>query len=243
MKIRASSRTAFTLLEVILAIGIAAGLLIVAMSYYQRSAELRRQLLEESERLATIRLLMDRLSSDLRTAFAEPRQGFAGGSDFIRFVHAGSPTPMNITEGALKLVTYGVVTNTEGTNSIVIGFNRTEVALVEMRSVTTATNAEPVAFHGEMNLASTTNRVEEPLTRDIRFVHFRYFDGSLWRDAWDGVDLPLGVEVTFGAEPQPLEEAEYPYEVFQRLIFLPAGRVSSVLDDLYIESTSPGGTL
>jgi len=233
----------FTLLEVILAVVIAAGLLIVAMSFYQRAADLRRQLLEESERLATIRLLMDRMSGDLRTAFAEPRQGFVGGSDFMRFVHAGSPTPMNITEGALKLVTYSVITNAQGTNAVVLGFNRIETPLVEMR-LPTATNAEPVAFHGGMDpVATVTNRVEEPLTRAIRYVHFRYFDGSLWRDAWDGADLPLGVEVTFGAEPQPAEEEEYPYDVFQRVIYLPAGRVSSVLDNLSIETPMPGGSL
>jgi type II secretory pathway pseudopilin PulG len=236
MKIRNPSGSAFTLLEVILAVSIAAGLLIVAMSYYQRSAELRRQLLEESERLATIRLLMDRVSNDLRTAFAEPRQGFTGGADFMRFVHAGSPTPMNIVEGALKLVTYGVVTNAEGTNSVVIGFNRTVAPLVELRVATT--NAEPVAFNGEMNPAAMTNRVEEPLTRTIRFVHFRYYDGSQWWDSWDGIDLPVGVEVTFGAEPQPAEEEGYPSEIFQRLIFLPGGRVSTGIDDSFFESKS-----
>jgi type II secretory pathway pseudopilin PulG len=235
---------AFTLLEVILAIGIAAGLLMVAMSYYQRSAELRRHLLEESERLATIRLLTDRLSGDLRTAFAESRQGFLGGADFMRFVHTGSPTPMNITEGALKLVTYGVVTNSEETNSIVIGFNRTETSLFEMRLPTTTTNAEPVAFNGGMDpMATVTNRFEEPLTRAIRYVHFRYFDGSLWRDTWDAVNLPLGVEVTFGAEPQLPEEEDYPGELFQRVIFLPAGKASNVFDDLFMDTESSGGSL
>ena len=151
---------------------------------------------------------------------------------------------MNITEGALKLVTYSVITNAQGTNAVVLGFNRVEAPLVEMR-LPTATNAEPVAFNGAMDPAATmvTNRVEEPLTRAIRFVHFRYFDGSLWRDAWDGADLPLGVEVTFGAEPQPAEEEEYPGELYQRVIYLPAGRVSSVLDNLSIETPTPGGGL
>jgi len=63
-------------------------LLVVAISYYQRSADLRGKLLEESGRLTTIRLVMDRLSGDLRTAFAEPRQGFSGTVDSMRFVHA-----------------------------------------------------------------------------------------------------------------------------------------------------------
>lgn len=244
---------AFTLVEVILAIGIAAGLLVVAISFYQRSAELRTELLDESSKLATVRLLMDRLSGDLRTAFAEPRQGFSGSSEHLTFVHAGSPTAMNITEGALKLVTYGVVTNAEGTNTTVIGFDRTEQPLIEMRPVgastnsamTTMTNEDLLSFNGAMDPTQITNLVAEPLTRTIRFAQFRYFDGAQWRDVWDGVDLPVGVEVTFGFEPLPAEEDEmfesvYPYEVFRRVIFLPGGRPVADPDSyLFPNSNAP----
>lgn len=223
------SRRAFTLIEVILAVVIAAGLLTVGFSFYHRAADLRTQLQDESERLTTIRLLTDRLSSDLRTAFAEPRQGFTGGPDSMRFVHAGSPSPMDITDGALKLVTYGVVTNAEGTNNIVVGFNRTEVPLVEYPLANT--NETALSFNGGMDPTVMTNRVVEPLTRAIRYVHFRYFDGSAWREAWDGVDLPMGVEMTFGTDPQPAEEDTYPFEIFQRVVFVPAGRVSTAWEE------------
>ncbi len=219
----------FTLIEVILAVVIAAGLLAVAISFYQRAADLRGKLLEESRRLATIRLVMDRLSGDLRTAFAEPRQGFTGTSDSMRFVHAGAPAPGKLLEGAMQLVTYSVVTNAEGTNSIVIGFTRTEAPLVEMRLA--STNREAISFHGEMNFAAMTNRVEEPLTRAIRFVHFRYFSGSEWRDSWDGVDPPVGVEVTFGSEALSPEDDLYVHEQFRRVIYVPAGRVEESWED------------
>ena len=113
-------KKAFTLIEVILAVVIAGGLLVVAISYYQRAADLRGQLLAESEKLTTIRL-----------------------------------------------------------------------------------------------------------------VHFRYFDGNEWLDAWNGVDLPMGVEVTFGTEaPAPEEEEEYGGEVFRRIIFVPAAKNSSVWEEL-----------
>ena len=233
--LRIERRRAFTLIEVILAIAIASGLLVVAISYYQRSAELRSQLLAESDKLTTIRLLMDRISLDVRTAFAEPRQGFSGASDYMKFAHLGSPTPGNLAEGAMKLVTYSVITNNaNGTNSVVIGFNRVETPLVEMR-VATTTNREPFSFNGAMDPAAMTNIVVEPLTRAIRMVHFRYFDGSEWLDAWNGVDLPMGVEVTFGTEPpapEGAEEEEYGGELFRRVIFVPAGRNSSVWEEL-----------
>lgn len=223
-------RSAFTLVEVLLAVVIAAGMLVVAISYYQRSTDLRGQLLEESERLATIRLVMDRLSGDLRTAFAEPRQGFTGTADYMRFVHTGSPTPGRSMDGALQLVTYSVVTNMEGTNSVVLGFNRTEAPLVEMKIA--STNSEPLSFNGGMDFASMTNKVIEPLTRAIRFVHFRYFSGSEWLDTWDGVDLPLGVEVTFGPEPISPEDDLYPFEQFRRVIFVPAGKAEPIWEDM-----------
>lgn len=228
----APRRRGFTLIEVILAVVIAAGLLVVAISYYQRSADLRNQLLEESERLATMRLLMDRMATDLRTAFAEPRQGFSGSADFMKFAHLGAPTPNNLAEGAMKLVTYSVVTNAQGTNTAIIGFNRIEAPLVEMR-VAAQTNREPFSFNGAMDpLATATNNIVEPLTRSIRLVHFRYFDGGQWLESWDATDLPLGVEVTFGTDPQLPDEEEYSGEIFKRVIYVPAGRNSGGWEDL-----------
>ena len=229
----------FTLVEVILAVTIAAGLLVVAISFYQKSADLRNQLLEESERLTTMRLVMDRISLDLRTAFAEPRQGFSGASDSMKFAHFGSPTPGNLAEGAMKLVTYsaatnapGIGTNSTGTIALVIGLNRIETPLVEMRTAA-STNAEPLSFNGAMDpLANLTNNVVEPLTRAIRLVHFRYFDGSDWLDSWDGVDLPLGVEVTLGDREAAADEEEYSGELFKRIIYVPAGKGLNGWEDL-----------
>lgn len=238
MKIRKNS--GFTLVEVILAVAIASGLLVVAISYYQRSADLRGKLLEESERLSAMRLVMDRITSDLRTAFAEPREGFVGGADSMRFVHAGSPAGANLLEGSLKLVAYSVVTNLAGTNSVVIGFDRVESPLVELRVSTnsvpapTALTNEPVAFHGEMDPLATnriTAPIVEPMTRAIRFVQFRYFSGSEWLEVWNSVDLPLGVEVTLGAEPMLPEDELYTGEVFRRVIFVPAGRVAEAWEE------------
>jgi prepilin-type N-terminal cleavage/methylation domain-containing protein len=224
---------AFTLIEVILAVVIAAGLLMVAISYYQRAADLRRQLLEESARLTTIRLMMDRLSVDLRSAIAEPRQGFSGTADFVKFVHAGNPSPGNLAEGSLKLVTYSVVTNAVGTNiASVIGFNRTEGPLVEMR-MAAPTNREALSFNGAMDpMALATNNFVEPLTRAIRLVQFRYFDGSEWLESWSGSDLPLGVEVTLGTEAASEDpEEEYAGDLYRRVIYVPAGRASSYWED------------
>jgi prepilin-type N-terminal cleavage/methylation domain-containing protein len=223
----------FTLVEVILAVMIASGLLVVAVSYYQKSADLRSQLIEETERLTTIRLMMDRISWDLRTAIPEPRQGFTGTTDFMKFVHAAAPLPGNLAEGALKLVTYAAVTNAQGTNATIIGFDRVETPLIEMR-LATSTNREPLSFNGAMDpMATLTNAVVEPLTRAIRLVQFRYFDGAEWLETWNSADLPMGVEVTFGTDaPSESEEEPYVGELYRRVIYVPAGRAVEVWEDL-----------
>jgi hypothetical protein len=142
-----------------------------------------------------------------------------------------------LAEGALKLVTYSVLTNSGGTNVTVAGFNRVETPLVEMRvagMTNSPTSADTSSFNGAMDpMASVTNNIVEPLTRAIRLVHFRYFDGSDWLDSWDSVDLPVGVEVTFGTEPpSEQEDEEYSGELFRRVIYVPAGKTSSPWEEL-----------
>ena len=64
-------RAAFTLVEIILAIGLATGLLLVAMTFYYQATNMRGQVLHELDQVSTIRLVLDRLAGDLRTAQAE----------------------------------------------------------------------------------------------------------------------------------------------------------------------------
>ena len=235
----------FTLVEVVLAISIATGLLVVALHLYHQSAELRTQLLRESERLTAVRLLIDRMTSDLRTAFAQPQEGFIGYSTSLRFVKtsalsrqtwiAASTERKPTLETDLKLVSYGVNRALEGTNLTITGIFRTESPLIEMRTVlpaTTFTN-EPAS--------SPTNQYIEPLTDTLRFVRFRYWDGTGWVESWTGSTLPQGVEVSLGADPLPEEEVpeDYASEIFRRVIYLPEGtpKVGEQTVPLQVSST------
>src|SRR5947199_3692942 len=86
-KYRARARRAFTLIEVVLAIGIAIGIMLVLLFFYNQAANLRAQLMQEAERLSTVRLLMDRITMELRTsrphAFFEAT--FIGDTNFMQF--------------------------------------------------------------------------------------------------------------------------------------------------------------
>lgn len=116
----------FTLVEVLLAIGIASALLVSAMLFYRQAADLRTQILTESDRLATMRRVLDRMASDLRSAQVLPRRedGFSGGSNWMSF--ARLTIPSQEAAASLKRVTYAAPTRADGTNTLVAGISRVE---------------------------------------------------------------------------------------------------------------------
>src|SRR5205085_11151267 len=91
-KLRSSA--AFTLIEVVLAIVIAVGMLVVVLFFYQQAADLRTQLLQETEHLSVARLLMDRITGELRTTRRHVffQGAFIGESDFLQFIKTDIPS-------------------------------------------------------------------------------------------------------------------------------------------------------
>lgn len=83
-----ASARAFTLVEIILAIGLATALLLIALTFYQQAAETRLRILRESEKVSTMRLVFDRLAGDLRAAQPKASVGneFTGDSTSMCFV-------------------------------------------------------------------------------------------------------------------------------------------------------------
>ena len=232
--LRIGAPAAFTLVEVILAIGIATGLLIIALTFYRQVADLRGQILTEAERFAAIRLVMDRLAADLRTAqpMTGAGNGFVGDSGALSFPRStlslrnpGTSLGEFDTDSDLVRVSFTTVKSTEGTNTVVVGFNRLEEPLPAKQTPSVPVGA---VNHSDTGVAAT-NHIEEPLTDVIRFVRFRYWDGNLWQAGWTNTAPPLGVEVVLGTDPLPDDATPetYPFEQFRRVIFLPAGFVSS----------------
>ena len=218
---RVPRSSAFTLLEVVLAIIIAIAILVAALAFYQQATSLRGQLLEESERLSAVRQVMDRLSADLRVAPVHNQIGFTGDSNSLRFVTTGLPVQPGAIESDLKRVSYRATFSGDGTNVAVSGLLRTEEPAVELVASPLAPALATIA--GDTNAPTTAT---EPLTEAIRFLSFRFWDGAAWRDNWSGSAPPSGVEVSLGFEPLPADATpdQYPGEVFRRVIFLPAGQ-------------------
>jgi len=90
---RQRRKTAFTLLEVLLAVVIATGLLSTAMYFYQKSSRFRSDLILETERIASARLILNRMSTELRSTLHHPVRniGFKGGSNWVEFLKTEIP--------------------------------------------------------------------------------------------------------------------------------------------------------
>ena len=252
-------RAGFTLIEVLLAISIAIGILVVALHFYGQAVDLRSRLLEESDRVSSVRLLLDRLTTDLRAAYAQPQMGFTGDSASLRFVVTGVPSRANWNgpsrsrrgpghiETDLTIVQYGAARALEGTNSVVTGLTRTEHAFLEMPTAVSASQTNhaaagsvpagaTAAAHAAASPPSDSPVVVDPrvpVFDSVRFIMFSFWDGTGWSDRWDASTLPAGVEVTVGGEPLPdgVDPLDYPYEIFRRVIYLPGSRRTSVNDD------------
>lgn len=86
-------RLGFTLLEIALAVTIAIGIMVVALFFYEQSARLRKDALEEMDRITAVRLVMDRLSSELRCAVpgSDLLDGVKGSASSIEFIRLDPP--------------------------------------------------------------------------------------------------------------------------------------------------------
>ena len=254
-------RSAFTLVEVILAIIIISGIMVVLLYFYQRTAETRENALRETEFISTARMVLEQLTSELRTARIVQDQfiGLDGTSNSISFVCTAVPqtsrwiTDTNETVTLppatdLKRVHYGLLAGLDA--ALAAGMERSETLLTaaaaEPEPIDPFVDTTPLPGSASTNYLNATNSVAlaGPLLTDkIRFVQFRYWDGADWLDSWGGMDLPSGIEVSLGQEPMPMEVSEtavegYPFEVFRRVIFLPnsmhpANRV--IIDPLFEE--------
>jgi len=236
---------AFTLLEVMLAVVILTGLLAIVLFFYQQASRFRTDLLEETERISAARLLMERISTELRCArrhsfFAVP---LVGDSASLQFITVGLPAVTSWTgeqygrasrpETDLKLVRYTTAASEDGTN--VAGLSRSEEPLVQFRTVTRATSE---TFR-EGEPAVKKKNTAMLLTEQLRFLRFRYWDGKGWQESWSDTRLPAGVEITIGADALPVEEeevVELPKDTFRRVVYLPGSAAPAPL------GSSDGGT-
>jgi hypothetical protein len=240
--------------EIILAIGLATALLLIALTFYQQAAETRGRVLRESERVSTMRLVFDRLAGDLRAAQPKASAGneFTGDSTSMSFIKetcaslspSASPGAAEPTDLVRILLT--TLTTTNGNRVEVSGLDRVEAPANQPAAtlisdtnstLTLATNAPLFSVSNATALslypADQTNVVAEPFADIVRFVRFRYWDGTAWQAGWTNATPPPGVEIVLSTErlPDDAEPDAYPPEASRRVVFVPGGTPNPGLDN------------
>jgi len=224
----------FTLLEVVLALSIAFGLLVVVLYYYQQAALLRDSTLRSATGLAAVRLCMDRLATELRTASAQP-DTFRGGPQDLEFLQCGlpepetgSPTGSSLSVAAtlsLRRIRYALPESTGEPGGQALARTETSVAVSAPATPAPAAPspslppAEPpdtnevqavesavVADEGTRVTTAFPNAGAAALTiPEVRYLRLRYWDGAAWQDSWSAPNMPRGVEITLALEAVPAE--------------------------------------
>lgn len=215
-------RSGLTLLEVILAVTLTISMMWAVLWFYDSAVWSRAAILRQAEVAAAERMVMDRLTDDLQNAVASAflQTGLAGSAEEASFLATAAPGPAAWAkvestqrppppESDLRLVSYRLrrVTDEQGL-SRVVGLERAVQVLPSARQ--TEQSQQRVVL----------------LTGRLRFLRLRYWDGQTWLDSWSGGDVPMAVEVAMGVEPLPegTDPQTYPYELFRRTIYVPAGQ-------------------
>jgi type II secretory pathway component PulJ len=215
----------FTLLEAVLALTLAVGIVGGMMALYQQAVSLRQKVNNQTEILTSERILMDRMTQEMRSAVVYPFLGFGmeGAADSAAFITTTVPGPAawvvrKGTEDALppetdlQLVTYRMRTYEDDYGMLqVSGIERSCQKIL----------SSPTAQEG----AEISTVL---LTPYIQHLQFQFFDGTTWTNVWRDKGLPLAVEITMGFEPLPedTEPQDYPYPVFRRIVHLPGATTS-----------------
>jgi len=219
---------AFTLLEVLLAVIICVGLFFVVLSFYRSTAEVRDKAQREVTRISAARLVMQRLTTELQTIQWNLTVGtpLAGDSNSLEFVRTTLPRTDEWTGGELGRVKQA---NTDllkvkyrgpATNGVAM-FRDEQPFVTERESEEAIENLELIE--------EEQGKLPPVLSHEIRYVRFRYRSGQDWLDLWNSNTPPVAVEVTLGNEklPDDLEFADYPFEIFRRVIHVPAATAAA----------------
>ena len=217
------STHAFTLLEVLLAVIICVGLFFVVLSFYRSTAEVRDKATREVSRISASRLVMQRLTTELQTIQWNLTAGMplTGDSNSLEFVRTTLPRTDEWTGGELGRARQA---NTDLLKVSYRGPATNGVAMFrDEQPFVTARESEEAISNLEL-IDEEQGKLPPVLSHEIRYVRFRYRFGQDWLDVWSSNTPPAAVEVTLGNEklPDDIEFADYPFEIFRRVIHVPA---------------------
>ncbi len=191
------SRCGFTLLEVLIVIGLVSALLGSMFTFMFNMLSSRDRALQYSAQQLAATTLIERVSADLMTCVvsdAEAGSGVEGDTQRLRILTRSV---------AASLAERGV-----GDPAVLGDLQITEYTFNESQQQITASRR-----FVQTNSNDRTSKA--PLGGSVYKVRFRYHDGTSWRDTFDSRSyghLPLAVEIAIWFEPWPGEE---PVQILQ----------------------------
>ena len=225
------TNNAFTLLETLLAVVIATGLLSTAMYFYQQSGKFRNDLILENERIASARLILNKMSSELRSTLTHPRLmvGLKGGSNWVEFLKTATPSKgswMSSTETqspsypetGYRLIRYQLAMKSLISDSLDNEANREMLENLNLNKNGAANEEDNsvLAKQGDAidrierrlltskvstNTTAIVNIDPVRITDQLKYMQFRYLNNGSWSYQWSGPNPPQGIEISLGIEP------------------------------------------
>lgn len=177
----------FTLIEVVLAIVIGVGLFSGVLMFYQQSAVLREEILRKADALSAVRLVMDRISTELRT-IPPSTAGvsiLSGDSRSLRILHTAVPSKApwrggNLGRASLVEADWVEVSYRWSSDTNQPGLYRQERTHTASAPVSTNLLAEI-----ELPTGNSTNAILPsggiPLSEAIAYLRFRYWTEAVGR--------------------------------------------------------------
>ncbi|HYO09331.1 MAG TPA: GspJ family type II secretion system protein [Tepidisphaeraceae bacterium] len=211
----------FTLLELILAMGMIAMLSLSLYTAMRIAIQARRTAHAAVEPTRSAAIASDILRLDIENA--QPPTGLLKGP----FMATHQSGPNGGDADTVQFYTLGRDEQAADDDPLAEGIRRVELA------IRTDVNPPALVRRVTRDLISTTEQQpeEEVLVRDVRSFSLRYFDGTTWQEEWDstalGDVLPLAVMVTLELnDPLAQDASAVSPRRAQRIITLSCGKLS-----------------
>lgn len=200
---------AFTLVEMIISIGLLVLMLSTLYWFYASSLTSRNEGTDRSRRMQLARVVLDGIAEEIRFCASKTSgygAGLVGSVDSASIFTLTLPTKELMRRRSmtadplagqfdLKEVRYYIAWDEENLDE---DNNPRPLGLV--RRVTQTFN-QVMIVEGDEGTEETAAVKEELYAPEIKFVEFRYFDGLKWWDSWEilgGNSLPQAVMITVG---------------------------------------------
>jgi type II secretory pathway component PulJ len=226
----------FTLLEIILSVGLIVMLSAGVYGFYEEVLQTREQIHRKADEAFAQRRVMDIIGQEMSDSLVYPlfQTGMSGANQQVTFLRTDMP-PRSLFAAGSSATDRPSITSRPAVapqqDVVLVGYRLNRYLdedgnpqIGGLERTCQRTLAAAVVEEG-VNVEVTL------LTDQVKFIRLQYFDGSEWLDSWGNKVLPVAVKVTLGTEPLP-EAAEgrpeeYPYPTVSRTIDLPVGSTGS----------------